>query len=139
LCPVAGALSRPPIPHFLALLHPLQGRNIDLPERREDVVSALEMTLAYSGGPSATPSQRRQAAAVLAKTPLSLLAASRFDRRDDRAADFLLQSCAVSRVRARRCGAAMRCWRFAAAAWRRTHELVASDVLLAWACGAGLV
>jgi hypothetical protein len=60
------------------------------------------MTLAYSGGPSATPNQRRQAAAVLAKTPLSLLAASRFDRRDDRAADFLLQSCAVSRVRARR-------------------------------------
>jgi hypothetical protein len=99
----ASVLAPSPIPHFLSLslslLYRPQGRNIDLPERREDVASALEMTLAYSGGPSATPSQRRQAAAVLAKTPLSLLAASRFDRRDDRAADFLLQSCAVSRVR----------------------------------------
>lgn len=62
------------------------------------MVMTLDMTMGYVGGSRATPNQRRQAAAVLAKTPLSVMAASRFDRRDDRGSDFLLQSCAVSRV-----------------------------------------
>lgn len=75
-----------------------EGRNIDLAERADDLALTLEMTMGYVGGSGATPTQRKQAAAVLAKTPLSVMAACRFDRRDDRGSDFLLQSCAVSRV-----------------------------------------
>ena len=72
-----------------------------MPERLEDMASTLEMALMYTGGAGATPRQHRQAAAVLAKTPLSLLSAARFERRDERSGggEFLLQACAVSKVR----------------------------------------
>ncbi len=78
----------------------MQGRHIDLPERPDELAGALEMTLHYRGGAGATPSQRRQAAAALSRTPLAVLAARRFERRDDRTGEFLLQSCAGSKVRA---------------------------------------
>lgn len=55
---------------------------ITMKERPDELATALNMTMTYAGGPGATPAQKRAAAAVLAKTPLSVMAANRFERRD---------------------------------------------------------
>jgi hypothetical protein len=75
--------------------HFTQGKNIDLPDRLDDMAGIVDMTMNYSGGTSATPNQKKTAAALLAKTPLSLLASSRFERRDGK--DFRIMGCAVTR------------------------------------------
>jgi hypothetical protein len=83
----------------------LQGRNIDLAERTDDLALAHNMTVAFApssgaglaGGAGATPAAKKAAAALAAKTPLSMLSASNFERRGD--GGFRINSCAISRVR----------------------------------------